>query len=154
MVGTRPEAIKQAPVARALRSRGLTPLLVLTGQQQLDAAELGLAGLSQLRLHCPGRPDPHRHVREVTAAVLPHLRGKAPDVLVVQGDTSSEFGAALAGFSAGVPLAHVEAGLRTYDPRLPWPEEEYLTAIDANADLQFAPTETAALNLRAEHVPG
>jgi UDP-N-acetylglucosamine 2-epimerase (non-hydrolysing) len=51
-------------------------------------------------------------------------------------------------------VAHVEAGLRTGDPALPWPEEEYRTAIDAGADLLFAPTETAAANLRAEHVQG
>jgi UDP-N-acetylglucosamine 2-epimerase (non-hydrolysing) len=83
----------------------------------------------------------------------PYLR-EAPDLLVVQGDTSSALGAALAAFTIGVPVAHVEAGLRTYDPMLPWPEEEYRTAIDAHADLLFAPTELAAENLRAEHVPG
>ena len=77
-----------------------------------------------------------------------------PDLLIVQGDTSSALGAALAGFTAGVPVAHVEAGLRTHDPSLPWPEEEYRTAIDADADLLFAPTELAAANLRAEKVPG
>lgn len=77
-----------------------------------------------------------------------------PDLLVVQGDTSSALGAALAGFTAGIPVAHVEAGLRTHDPLLPWPEEEYRTAIDAQARLLFAPTETAAANLRAEQVPG
>jgi UDP-N-acetylglucosamine 2-epimerase (non-hydrolysing) len=89
----------------------------------------------------------------VTAALLPLLR-RAPDLLVVQGDTSSALGAALAAFTAGVPLAHVEAGLRTHDPCRPWPEEEYRTAIDAQADLLFAPTEAAAANLRAEDVCG
>ena len=61
---------------------------------------------------------------------------------------------ALAGFTAQVPVAHVEAGLRTGDPRLPWPEEEYRTAIDAGADLLFAPTELAARNLHEEQVSG
>src|SRR5207253_6887184 len=102
---------------------------------------------------CPGEEDPHRHVRMVTAAMLP-LLNPAPDLLLVQGDTSSALGAALAASLAGVPVAHVEAGLRTHDPLLPWPEEEYRTAIDARADLLFAPTETAAENLRAEQVPG
>ena len=60
----------------------------------------------------------------------------------------------MAGFTAGVPVAHVEAGLRTHDPLLPWPEEEYRTAIDAGADLLFAPTACAAENLVAERVPG
>ena len=77
-----------------------------------------------------------------------------PALLVVQGDTSSALGGALAGLAGGVPIAHVEAGLRTHDPLLPWPEEEYRTAIDANAELLFAPTEIAAANLRQESVPG
>jgi UDP-N-acetylglucosamine 2-epimerase (non-hydrolysing) len=68
--------------------------------------------------------------------------------------TSSALGGALAGFESGTPVAHVEAGLRTYDIRLPSPEEEYRVAIDRYADLLFAPTETAAANLRAEQVPG
>src|SRR6185295_7463730 len=85
--------------------------------------------------------------------LVPLLR-HAPELLFVQGDTSSALGAALAAFTAGVPVAHVEAGLRTWDPALPWPEEEYRTAIDAQADLLFAPTETAAANLRVEGVPG
>lgn len=60
----------------------------------------------------------------------------------------------MAGFEAGIPVAHVEAGLRTHDPLLPWPEEEYRTAIDADAELLFAPTEIAAANLLAEGVRG
>jgi UDP-N-acetylglucosamine 2-epimerase (non-hydrolysing) len=76
------------------------------------------------------------------------------DLVVVQGDTSTALGGALAAFSAGIPVAHVEAGLRTHDPLLPWPEEEYRTAIDAQADLLFAPTELAARNLHAEDVRG
>ncbi len=87
------------------------------------------------------------------AAVLPELR-QCPDLLVVQGDTSSALGGALAGFLAEVPVAHVEAGLRSHDPAMPWPEEEYRTAIDANADLLFAPTPLAAANLRDEEVGG
>src|SRR4029453_6468109 len=112
-----------------------------------------LAGFPVVQLGCPGRPDPHAHVRAVTAALLPMLRD-APDLIVVQGDTSSALGAALAAFTAGIPVAHVEAGLRTHDPLLPWPEEEYRTAIDAQADLLLAPTEVAAANLWAEQVPG
>jgi UDP-N-acetylglucosamine 2-epimerase (non-hydrolysing) len=92
-------------------------------------------------------------VHRVTAAILPLLKAP-PDLLIVQGDTSSALGAALASFTAGGPVAHVEAGLRTHDPMLPWPEEEYRTAIDADADLLFAPTELAAANLRGEQVPG
>ncbi len=89
----------------------------------------------------------------MTAALLPTL-SSPPDLLIVQGDTSSAMGAALAAFTARVPVAHVEAGLRTHDPCQPWPEEEYRTAIDAGAELLFAPTETSAANLRAEKARG
>jgi UDP-N-acetylglucosamine 2-epimerase (non-hydrolysing) len=143
-----------APVADALTALGCRPTLVFTGQHpRLDANEFGLGGFPAARLHCPGETDPHRHVRKVSAALIPLLKDR-PDLLIVQGDTSSALGAALAGFVSRVPVAHVEAGLRTHDPLLPWPEEEYRTAIDARAELLFAPTETAAANLRAEDVPG
>ena len=128
--------------------------LVLTGQHpQLDVCEFGLGDYPAAHLNCPGDEDPHAHVRKVTGALLPLLR-PSPDLLVVQGDTSTALGAALAAFQANVPVAHVEAGLRTHDPLLPWPEEEYRTAIDAAADLLFAPTSAAAANLREERVPG
>jgi UDP-N-acetylglucosamine 2-epimerase (non-hydrolysing) len=154
VIGTRPEAIKLAPVAHALAERGISPRLILSGQHRdLDPGDFGLGGLPTERLGCPGEQDPHRHVGAVTTALLPRL-AEAPHLVVVQGDTSSALGAALAGFTAGVPVAHVEAGLRTFDPKLPWPEEEYRTAIDARADLLFAPTEVAAANLRGEQVPG
>ena len=127
---------------------------MLTGQHpRLDLEEFGLGTFPAERLDCPGEENPHRHVRAVTAALLRRLAA-LPDLLVVQGDTSSALGGALAGFTSGVPVAHVEAGLRTHDSRLPWPEEEYRTAIDAAADLLFAPTDIAAANLRAEQVPG
>lgn len=154
MIGTRPEAIKLAPVATALAAAGVRPTLLLTGQHpQLDPCDFGLGCFSAERLNCPGEQDPHRHVRAVTAALLPRL-ASPPRLLVVQGDTSSALGAALAAFTTRVPVAHVEAGLRSHDPSLPWPEEEYRTAIDADADLLFAPTQTAAANLRAEQVRG
>lgn len=154
VIGTRPEAIKMAPVARALVDRGILPTLVLTGQHpRLDLHDFGLGQFAVQRLDCPGQTDPHRHVGDVTTALLPSLLS-LPDLLVVQGDTSSALGGALAAFTANVPVAHVEAGLRTHDPLLPWPEEEYRVAIDADAALLFAPTEGAASNLRAEGVPG
>jgi UDP-N-acetylglucosamine 2-epimerase (non-hydrolysing) len=141
------------PVARALLACGLPPRLVFTGQHSLDAAEFKLEHFPATWLHCPGEQDPHAHVRSVTAAMLPTL-ADAPDLVMVQGDTSSALGGALAAFTAGAPVGHVEAGLRTHDPMLPWPEEEYRTAIDAGAELLFAPTEGAAANLAAEAVGG
>jgi UDP-N-acetylglucosamine 2-epimerase (non-hydrolysing) len=153
VVGTRPEAIKLAPVARALAARGVRPALILTGQHELVPAEFDLGAYPATRLQCPGTENPHAHVRTVTAAVEAQLR-RRPDLLIVQGDTSSALGGALAGFVAAVPVAHVEAGLRSHDAAMPWPEEEYRTAIDAQADLLFAPTALAAANLRGEGVAG
>ena len=141
-------------MVNALLAHGVSPTLIFTGQHpNLEPRHFGFDGFRAIHLACPGREDPHAHVRAVTSAFLPLLR-EAPDLVVVQGDTSSALGASLAAFTAAVPVAHVEAGLRTHDPMLPWPEEEYRTAIDANAQLLFAPTELAAANLRAERVPG
>ncbi len=131
----------------------MRPCIIFTGQQALDSSAFGLAPFPHVRLGCPGKKDPHLHVRAVTEALVP-LLGDVPDLLMVQGDTSSALGGALSGFTRGVPVAHVEAGLRTHDSALPWPEEEYRTAIDADADLLFAPTELAAANLHSERVPG
>jgi UDP-N-acetylglucosamine 2-epimerase (non-hydrolysing) len=142
------------PVARALADLGSRPTLVLTGQHpQLCLAEFGLDGFPVDRLNCPGETDPHSHVSKVTTQMRALFRNR-PHLLIVQGDTSSALGGALAAFVSAVPVAHVEAGLRTHDPLLPWPEEEYRVAIDARSDLLFAPTETAAENLRMEQVSG
>ena len=130
------------------------PRLILTGQHtSLDPIDHDLGSYPLIRLGCPGVENPHLHVKAVTAALLPQLQ-PPPDLLVVQGDTSSALGGALAGFMAGVPVAHVEAGLRSHDREMPWPEEEYRTAIDRDADLLFAPTQLAAANLRQERVRG
>jgi UDP-N-acetylglucosamine 2-epimerase (non-hydrolysing) len=154
VVGTRPEAIKLAPVAHALAEQGIAPRLILTGQHAaLDHADFGLGDYATTALQCRGEQDPYAHAMNVSAALRPILRAP-PDLLVVQGDTSSAFGGALAAFAAGVAVAHVEAGLRTHDPTMPWPEEEFRTAIDARSTLLFAPTETSAGNLRREGVAG
>ena len=153
VVGTRPEAIKLSPVAAALADRGLKLRVILTGQHPLSAAEHGLASYERIALDCPGGGDPHEHAERVAQAVAP-LLGDPPALLAVQGDTSSALGGALGGFAAAAPVAHVEAGLRSFEPAMPWPEEEFRTAIDARSTLLFAPTELAAANLEAEGVPG
>jgi len=153
VIGTRPEAIKLAPVARALRHCGIAPTIVQTGQHpalELDAQ--GFEGLPLLRLGCPPASDPHVFVGLVTRRLLPFL--DECDMVVVQGDTSSALGGALAGAQAGIPVAHVEAGLRTHDRSNPWPEEDFRIAIDSYATLLFAPTEVSAANLRSEGVGG
>jgi UDP-N-acetylglucosamine 2-epimerase len=117
----------------------LSPELIFTGQHpSLSPADYGLSGFHTIELACPGRQDPHAHVGDVVAAVSAVLSGM--DLLIVQGDTSSALGAALAASAARIAVAHVEAGLRSHDRRRPWPEEEYRVAIDALADLLFTPT--------------
>jgi UDP-N-acetylglucosamine 2-epimerase (non-hydrolysing) len=155
VIGTRPEAIKLAPVVHALEASGLSPLLVITGQHpELDLQRHGLAGRAALHLGCAGMADPHAHSGAVCKALAPLLAAKQPELLLVQGDTSSALGGALAGFMTRTPVGHVEAGLRTFDAAMPWPEEDNRLAIDAEADLLFAPTELSAANLRQEAVPG
>jgi UDP-N-acetylglucosamine 2-epimerase (non-hydrolysing) len=116
-------------------------------------AEQGLTAYERIALNCRGGDDPHRHAQEIARAVAPLLADR-PGLLIVQGDTASAYGGALAAFAAAVPVAHVEAGLRSFDPETPWPEEEFRTALDARAQLLFAPTEISATNLEAEDVPG
>jgi UDP-N-acetylglucosamine 2-epimerase (non-hydrolysing) len=132
-----------------LAARGLRPSLILTGQHPLDPGAYGRCEYRTVQLHCPGEMKPGAHAQRVAAAMAP-LMDPPPHLLVVQGDTSSALGGARAGFTSKVPVAHVEAGLRTHDPLLPWPEERYRTLIDARADLLFAPTDGAAANLRGE----
>lgn len=84
--------------------------------------------------------------------IEPVLADEQPDLLLVQGDTTTTFVGALAAFYAGIPVGHVEAGLRTGDVRRPFPEEMNRRLVSGLATLHFAPTELAAENLRAEHV--
>ena len=129
-------------------------MLLVTGQHPtLDLADYGLGDFPAIRLDCPGEANPYSHARHIEERVRTELR-RRPDLLIVQGDTSSAFGAAQAAFTSGVAVAHVEAGLRTHDPRLPWPEEEFRSAIDSRALLLFAPTALAAANLALERITG
>ena len=155
IVGTRPEAIKLAPLAHALAAIGIAPRLLLTGQHpDLSAANHGLGGLPCDQLDCAGIADPIAHAALVAAAIEPILDRDLPDMVIVQGDTSSALGGARAAAKLDFALAHVEAGLRSHDETMPWPEEGNRIAIDALADLLFAPTKGAAVNLRSEEVTG
>ncbi len=155
VIGTRPEAIKLSPVAHALADLGERPRLLVTGQHPgLELADHRLAQFPVTPLQCPGQPDPMLHAELVRGALKRRLPMDPPDLLVVQGDTSSAVGGALAARDFGIPLAHVEAGLRSHDPAQPWPEEENRVTIDRLSDLLFAPTEANAINLRKEKVAG
>ena len=154
--GTRPEAIKLFPVVRALAARpGLTVRTCVTAQHRglLDQV-LGIADL---------RPDidldlmePGQSLDRLTARLLVGLGevmdAEQPDLVIVQGDTATAMAGALAAYYRRVPVAHVEAGLRSGDIHHPWPEEVNRRIVAPIAQLHFAPTETAAAALRRENV--
>ena len=125
--GTRPEAIKMAPVLAALsRERGLRSLVCVTAQhrEMLDQV-LSLFSIrpdADLDLMREGQTLTGITTRALTE-LEPYLAKTRPDLLLVQGDTTTTMAASLAAFYARVPVAHVEAGLRTGDPLYPWPEE-------------------------------
>ena len=158
IIGTRPEAIKMAPLLLGLREeRGLVVRLCLSGQhRELIEPVLRLFGLEpdlDLALMIPGQSlnaFAGRAIERLDAV----LADAAPDRLLVHGDTTTAFAAATAAFHRGVPVAHVEAGLRTHDLSRPFPEEMNRRAVDLIADLLFAPTERARRNLEAERVRG
>jgi UDP-N-acetylglucosamine 2-epimerase (non-hydrolysing) len=157
VLGTRPEAIKLAPVVLAARARGDVAVTVCNTGQHADLCHAALAAFAivpdlDLRIM-----KPRQGLTEISVAVLaalePLLAPPGPDWLVVQGDTTTAFAAALAGFYARVPVAHVEAGLRTGNRDAPWPEEMNRRLIAPLASLHFAPLAANAANLRREGIP-
>ncbi|MGE5508778.1 MAG: non-hydrolyzing UDP-N-acetylglucosamine 2-epimerase [Chitinophagales bacterium] len=155
--GTRPEAIKMAPVVKALAATpGLAPVTVVTAQhrEMLDQ----VLDLFQIRPdHDLDLMAPRQTPGEVVARALPRLETviaeEKPDFLLVQGDTTTAFAAALAAFHLKVPVGHIEAGLRTNEKYEPFPEEMNRRLITTLADWHFAPTGTARRNLLAAGVP-
>lgn len=154
VVGTRPEAIKLAPLVREMRRRGVfQPLLVSTGQhrEMLDQS-LGVFGLKpdvELSVMRPGQT-----LHDITGRTLERIRDifreHEPSWVVVQGDTTTAFAAALASFYDKLPVAHVEAGLRSGDPYSPFPEEINRRLVDQMSEVLFAPTDAARELLLAE----
>ena len=158
VIGTRPEAIKLAPVILAFAARpDIKSVVCVTGQHR-DLVEPVLTLFGIKADHDLGlmRPDQNLNalVASVVAGVDAVLGAVAPDWVVVQGDTTSAMGGALAAFGRRIPVAHVEAGLRTHNPKSPWPEEMNRRVVDAFSDLLFAPTLQARENLLLESVPG
>lgn len=153
--GTRPEAIKMAPVAVALRARGdrFETVVCSTAQhrQMVEQVQelLGLVPDLDLALMTPNQRLNELTVR-VVAAMDEVLERVRPDWLLVQGDTTTAMGATLAAFHRGVPVGHVEAGLRTGDLARPFPEEANRRLIDVIASALFTPTERAREALLAE----
>jgi UDP-N-acetylglucosamine 2-epimerase (non-hydrolysing) len=155
--GTRPEAIKLAPVILELRKRPreFGALVLVTGQhrQMLDQVlrVFDIKPDHDLDLMRPGQS-----LADVTVGVLRGvervLRRARPDMVIVQGDTTSALAAALAAFYEKIPVGHVEAGLRTSDRYSPYPEEMNRRLVSSLADLHFAPTRAAKENLLGEGV--
>lgn len=152
--GTRPEAIKMCPVVLALRAReGLQTLVCVTGQHQqmlrqvLDAFSIApdydLAIMKE-------RQTLFDITRNILGSIGEVLEREQPDLVLVHGDTTTTFAAALACFYLQIPVGHVEAGLRTHDLYAPYPEEFNRKATSIVAALNFAPTELAKQNLLDE----
>jgi UDP-N-acetylglucosamine 2-epimerase (non-hydrolysing) len=156
--GTRPEAIKMAPLYHALRAQpgDFETLVCVTAQhrQMLDQV------LSVFNVPADIDLDlmrPNQDLFDLTSAVLLGMRGvlrdHSPDILLVHGDTTTTLAASMAGFYAGVPVGHVEAGLRTYDLAAPFPEEFNRQLAGKVARWHFAPTAASRQQLLSERVP-
>ncbi|MBR2650483.1 MAG: UDP-N-acetylglucosamine 2-epimerase (non-hydrolyzing), partial [Clostridia bacterium] len=152
--GTRPEAIKMCPVILELKKRGSFCVKVaVSGQHREMLREvLDLFGIT---------PDYDMNIMKVgqslsdiTLLVMRGMEGildeTLPDIVLVHGDTSTAYAAALSAFFRRIPVGHIEAGLRTYDTAAPFPEEFNRRAIALIASLHFAPTEAAKRNLLSE----
>jgi UDP-N-acetylglucosamine 2-epimerase (non-hydrolysing) len=154
--GTRPEAIKLAPVIKVLRATHGVETSVCVTAQHRDMLDQVLATFNI-------RPEfdldvmrPEQRLPDLTSRLLPALapvfEEVQPALTIVQGDTTSTFCASLASFYCGVPVGHIEAGLRTRDSHAPFPEEMNRTLTSRLATLHFAPTAGAASNLSAEGI--
>lgn len=155
--GTRPEAIKLAPVAKALADlRLIRPVVVATGQHpsmfQQALAAFALRPDHELR---PERATGSQAelVARLSEWLDAQLHRDPPDAVLVQGDTTSALVGALTAFWRQIPVVHLEAGLRSHDLAAPFPEEANRRMVDQIAALHLAPTQAAAANLLAEGIP-
>jgi UDP-N-acetylglucosamine 2-epimerase (non-hydrolysing) len=155
--GTRPEAIKLAPVIAELRRRPNVCVRVVTTAQHRELLDQVLAVFNIVPDRDLDVMHPRQTLAELSGRVLTSMDGlldsERPDMVIVQGDTTSAFICALAAFYRGVPVAHVEAGLRTASPTNPFPEEMNRRLTTALTSLHFAPTERARQALLAEGLP-
>ena len=154
--GTRPEAIKMCPLIRELEKRKeIESIVCVTGQhrQMLDQ----VLDIFQVKPDYDLKLMKDRQtLTTITTEVLLHLgtlfQEVKPDIILVHGDTTTSFSAALAAFYQQIPVGHVEAGLRTYDKYSPFPEEMNRKMISQIAELYFAPTENNKKNLKKENI--
>lgn len=155
--GTRPEAIKMAPLVKALQAApGMQTVVCVTAQhrQMLDQV-LRLFEITpehDLDVMKPGQ-DLYDITSNILLGLRPVLAAERPDWVLVHGDTTTTLATTLAAYYARIPVAHIEAGLRTGDKYAPFPEEMNRKITGAVADLHFAPTAASQANLLAEGVP-
>jgi UDP-N-acetylglucosamine 2-epimerase (non-hydrolysing) len=158
VLGTRPEAIKLAPLLKTLQfESSVRSHICVTGQNR-DSIRPILDFFSLRADFDLEVMAPQQALNPLTARLVerldPVLVRLAPDRVIVQGDTTTALAAALAAFHRRIPVAHVEAGLRTWRSASPWPEEYNRRSIGLIADLHFAPTRGARDNLVAERLNG
>jgi UDP-N-acetylglucosamine 2-epimerase (non-hydrolysing) len=154
VIGTRPEAIKMAPVIKALENPMHVEVCVTA--QHRDMLDQVLATFDIHPVYDLNIMQPGQDLFDVTGKVLAHIKSvlieASPAIVLVHGDTTTAFITSLAAFYLNIPVAHVEAGLRTHDVRAPFPEEFNRQAVARIARLHFAPTPVARDNLLAEHI--
>jgi len=154
--GTRPEAVKMAPVVRGLGlAPDVTPLVVVTGQHRSMLDQVNTLFDIQVD-HDLDIIEPRQTLEGVTTRALsgltPLIRAEQPDAVLVQGDTTTTFTAALAAFYERVPVVHLEAGLRTGDVASPFPEEANRRLTSQLTALHLAPTRSSRANLEREGI--
>lgn len=156
--GTRPEAIKMCPLVNELKSRSgeFETVVCVTGQHR-EMLDQVLHVFNVVPNHDLHIMKPGQTLFDITCDVLMKLKEtlelEKPDVVLVHGDTSTSFAAALACFYLQIPVGHVEAGLRTRNLFSPWPEEFNRQAVDIVTEYYFAPTEQSRQNLLNEQKP-
>lgn len=156
VLGTRPEAIKMVPVLRNLRNHEKIELVVVATSQHREMLDQVLRLFEivpdvDLDIMQP-RQSLNDIVRRAVEGLDRVLQQYAPEVLLVQGDTTTAFAASLAAFHKRIQVGHIEAGLRSYDPNNPYPEEVNRKLISGLASIHFAPTEQSAENLLSEGI--
>ncbi len=154
--GTRPEAIKMAPVVHVLRSSSAFQVKVCVTAQHRELLNQVLATFSITPDFDLNLMQPNQQLADLTARVLCGMsdlyRACRPDLVLVHGDTTTTFAASLAAFYERIPMAHVEAGLRSHDKYSPWPEEINRCLASVLATWHFAPTVAAKANLLLEGI--
>ncbi len=155
--GTRPEAIKLAPIVKALSLDDVVEAKVCVSGQHKEMLKQPLELFEITPDYDLAIMKPNQSLAELTAAILtnlsPILKSFKPDCLIVQGDTTTCFTAALTAYYQKIKVAHVEAGLRTHNLYSPWPEEGNRALVSKIAHWHFPPTELAKQNLLKEHIP-